>query len=129
MTFSDFLENALLNHAFKNTAYTQPTNLYVGLFTVAPNDAGGGTEVTGNGYARVNHNAWDTATAGATENTGAVTFAAASGGNWGTVSHIGIFDALTGGNLICHGALTTAKAVNDGDTAEFADGAIDITLD
>ena len=129
MSFSDYLENKLLDHVFKNTAFTQPANIYVALFTTAPNDTGGGTEVSGNGYARVLHNSWDVAAVGATENTGVVTFPQASGGNWGTVTHVGLFDASTVGNMLAWGTLSVSKAVNDGDTAEFADGAIDITLD
>lgn len=129
MSLSDYLEIKLLDHTLKNTAFTQPTNIYVALFTAAPTDAGGGTEVSGNDYARVNHNSWDAASGGATENTGAVTFPQASGGNWGTVTHIGLFDAPTSGNMLAWGALSTSKAVNDGDTAQFADGAMDVTLD
>lgn len=128
MSFSDYLENKLLDHAFKNTAFTQPTNLYIALFTAAPSDAGGGTEVSGGAYARVNHNAWDVAAAGATANTGEVLFAQATA-NWGTVTHVGIFDAATLGNLIAWAPLTTSKAINSGDQARFAAGDIDITLD
>lgn len=128
-SFSDYLENELLDHVFKVGAYTPATNLYVGLYTVAPTDAGGGTEVSGNNYARVNHDTWNTAASGATSNDGAVTFPQASGGNWGTVVAVGIFDAATNGNLLAWGDLTASKSVDDGDTAEFGDEEIDITLD
>lgn len=128
MSFSDFLENALLNHVFKNTAYTQPTNIYIGLYTVAPTDAGGGTEVSGGSYARTVMNAWDTASGGATANTNAVTFPTATA-NWGTVVAVGIFDAVTAGNLLAWSTLTASKSVDNGDTAEFAAGDIDVTLD
>lgn len=132
-SFSDFLENELLDHVFGNAAYSAPSNTYVGLYTAAPTDAGGGTEVSGNGYTRVtvanNATNWPAASGGAKSNGVAITFPTASGGNWGTVVAVGIFDAATLGNLLAWADLTTNKAVNDGDTAEFAIGDIDITLD
>lgn len=128
MSFSDYLENELLDHVFKVGSFTVPTNLYVALYTAAPSDAGGGTEVSGGSYARVNHNSWDVAAGGATENTGTVTFATATA-NWGTVTHVGIHDDLTAGNLIAWAALSASKSVDSGDTASFADGTLDITLD
>jgi hypothetical protein len=60
-------------------------------------------------------------------NSAAVEFSAASGGNWGTISHIGVMDASTGGNMIVHSALTTAKAINDGDVFRIPTGDLDIT--
>jgi hypothetical protein len=100
--------NEIIDHILKGTALAQETNLYLGLFTAAPTDAGGGTEVTGNGYLRIIHNAWDAAASKASANTGTAAFAAASGGPWGLVSHFGIFDALTTGVLLQHGMLATA---------------------
>ena len=127
-TFSTAMNNKLLDHILKTTSFAVPTNIYVALYTVAPTASGGGTEVSGNGYARKVHNSWDAGSSGATENTGALTFDPASGGNWGTVLAFGIFDAITGGNFLAWGDLTASKDVNDGDTAEFAAGALDITL-
>lgn len=128
-TFSNYLENALLDHVFKTSAYTVPTNLYIGLSTADPTDAGSGiAEPSGNGYARVNHNSWDAASGGAIENTGEITFPQATG-SWGTITHFFISDASTGGNMLAHGDLPTSKAITTNDTPRFADGAIDITLD
>lgn len=127
-SFSDYLENKLLDHVFKNTAYTQPTNLYVALFTSAPSDAGGGTEVSGGAYARVNCNAWDAAASGALDNTSAITFAQATAA-WGTVTHFAVIDATSAGNYIVWGTLTASKSIATGDTAQFAAGELDITLD
>jgi hypothetical protein len=50
--FSDYLEDKVLDHVFGGNAYTAPTTLYVALYTVAPTDTGGGTEVSGGAYAR-----------------------------------------------------------------------------
>lgn len=125
---SDHAENLLLNFLMTTGTATRPTSWYVALFTSAPNDAGGGTEVSGNGYSRQSVS-WDTAsgTGGTTANSGAVSFTA-SGSGFGTVTHIGIFDASTSGNLLWHGAMDTAKSVASGDVLQFAVGAIDLTI-
>lgn len=124
---SDWAENAALDWLLGGSSPTRPTTRYVALFTAAPNDAGGGTEVSGSGYAR-QAIASDAAAAGATQNTSTITFTA-SGGSWGTVTHIGIFSASTGGNLLWHGAMTASKTVGDGDSLAFAAGDIDFSLD
>ena len=124
---SDYAENLILNWLMKNTG-TAPSATYLALFTAAPSDSGGGTEVSGNGYAR-QAVTWDTAsgTGGTTSNSTAETFTA-SGGSFGEVTHIGIFDAATSGNLLWHGAMTSSKTVADGDSLQFAAGAIDLTI-
>lgn len=130
-SFSDYLENALLNHVFEGTAYTAPSTLYIGLYTTAPTDAGGGTEVSGNNYSRVSctpSTTFQTSTTGATQTIVAVTFPQATG-TWGTVTAFGIFDQATSGNLLAWGDLTLSKLIQNGDTASFASGDIDITLD
>jgi hypothetical protein len=139
---SDYLENFLVDHIFRTRTYTKPTALWVALFTTAPSDAGGGTEVTGGSYARVNLAPLDTnwnatqggtsgnssGTGGLTSNAVAITFPAPTA-NWGTVSHFGIFDASSAGNLLIWDALTTAKTINSGDAApSFAIGALQITV-
>lgn len=125
MSKSDYLENAVLNHVLRNTALTSPTTVYAALYTAAPTDAGGGTEVSGNAYARTAIT-FGAPSGGVVSNSAAVTFPTASGGNWGTIVAMGVFDALTVGNLLYWTTITN-KAVNDGDTAEFAIGDIDIT--
>ncbi len=125
---SDFSEKLLLDWLMTSGSATRPTAWYVALYTAAPSDSGGGTEVSGNGYIR-KAVAFDAASTpgGTTSNTGAVSFTA-SGGSWGTITHIGIFTAETGGNLLWHGGLTASKTVGDGDTIEFAIGNIDLTV-
>lgn len=125
---SDYSEKLLLDWMMTTGSATRPTAWYVGLFTAAPSDSGGGTEVSGNGYSRQSATfAAATSPGGTTDNTGSVSFTA-SGGNWGSITHIGIFDASTSGNLLWHGSLSSSKTVNDGDTLQFAAGAIDLTL-
>lgn len=125
---SDYSEKLLIDWLMTNGSATRPTAWYVALYTAAPSDSGGGTEVSGNGYAReaVTFDA-GSSPGGTTSNSGAVSFTAA-GGSWGTITHIGIFDASTSGNLLWHGALTAPKTVGDGDTLEFAVGNIDLTI-
>ena len=125
---SDHAEALLLDWLMTNGSATRPTAWYVALYTAAPSDSGGGTEVSGNNYAREAVTfAAATSPGGTTSNTGAVTFTA-SGGNWGSITHIGIHDAVSGGNLLWHGAMTASKTVNDGDTLEFSIGNIDLTI-
>lgn len=125
---SDHAEALLLDWLMTNGTATRPTAWYVALYTAAPSDSGGGTEVSGNGYSRQAVTfAAATSPGGTTSNTGAVSFTA-SGGNWGTITHIGIHDASTSGNLLWHGSMTASKTVADGDTLEFSIGNIDLTI-
>lgn len=125
---SDHAENLLLNFLMTTGTATRPTNWYLALYSAAPSDSGGGTEISGSGYSRQSVS-WDAAsgTGGTTSNSGNVTFTA-SGGNFGNVTHIGIFDASSGGNLLWHGAMAAAKQVNSGDSIQFATGSIDLTI-
>ena len=130
---SDYAENLILNWLMRGgTSGGQtdaPSSVYLALFTAAPSDSGGGTECSGNGYSRQTVAfAAATGTGGTTSNSGNVTFTA-SGGNFGLVTHIGIFDASTSGNLIWHGAMAgSGKQVNAGDSIQFATGSIDLTI-
>lgn len=128
-SLSDYAETHILDHTTGKTAYTKPT-AYVALYTAAPSDSGGGTEVSGSNYSRVTTAGadWNAASSGSTSNANVITFATPSG-SWGTVTHFGIFDAATTGNLLWWGALTTSKTIGSGDTASFAAGALTLTLD
>lgn len=140
---SDWLENGLVDLILRGQALTLPTNLHFALFTAAPSDSGGGTEVSGGSYARVSvarslanfagtqsagSTTASTGTGGVTSNNNAITFPAPTA-NWGVVTHWGVFDAASGGNLVFHGALTTSKTVNNGDAApSFAAAAFSLTF-
>lgn len=129
---SDYLENALINHIFRNTDYTRPANIYVALFTAAPSDSGGGTEVTGGSYARQAiptgaSSGWNAASGGATENTAVLNFPTATA-DWGTITHVGFFDASTSGNLLMHAALTASRTIANGDLFRFNAGELDVAL-
>ena len=131
---SDYLEGQVRAHVFRTASFTKPSALWIALFTAAPSDSGGGTEVAGGSYARVQRDPLDanwtaaSATDGKTDNAAAITFPAPSAG-WGVVTHFGIFDASSGGNLLFHGALTVAKTINASDPApSFGIAALSVTF-
>lgn len=122
---SDYLENEILDHILGTGAYTMPTTVYVGLSTGSFGDDNSGTELSGSNYARVSAT-FSAAASGTTSNSAAIEFAAATG-SWGSVSHFGIFDASSAGNLLIHGAFTTAKTIASGDILKISTGDLDIT--
>jgi len=129
-SFTDHTESLVLTWLLTSGTATRPTAWYVGLFTAAPSDTGGGTEVSGSGYARV---ATGTMTISGTSpttatNAAAIEFAAASGGNWGSIGWAAIFDAETSGNMLAWAALSTARTINDGDVLRIPAGDLDVTL-
>jgi hypothetical protein len=125
---SDFAEKLLLDWMMTTGTATRPTTWFLALYTAAPSDSGGGTEVTGNGYARQSLSFAAAATpAGTTSNTNAVEFTA-SGGSWGTITHVAIHTASTGGNMLWHGPMATSRTIGDGEKLNFAVGAVALTL-
>jgi hypothetical protein len=126
MSFTNYLETEILDHVFGGNAYTAPGTHYLALFTAAPGETGGGTECTGTSYAR--ETVAFTVSGNEATNSAAVEFATA-GNNWGTITHVGVFDALTSGNLMAYGTLSASKAVETGDVFRVPAGDLDITLD
>jgi hypothetical protein len=127
--FTNYAEDLVLDWLLTNAAATRPTAWYVALYTVAPGETGGGTEVSGGSYARTAVTFTVSGTAPTTaSNSAAVEFAAATA-SWGTVVAAGIFDASTSGNLLAFANLTTSKTVDSGDVLRFNTGEIDVTLD
>ena len=139
---SNYLENKLIDQRFRGQTAPATSTLYVGLLTSAPSDAGGGTEVSGGAYARVatasslanwagtqaaGSSTASSGTGGQTSNNAAITFPTPTAG-WGTVTHFGIYDAASGGNLLFHGALTIAKTINQADTVTFPAASLSVTF-
>jgi hypothetical protein len=139
---SNYLENNLVDFLLRAQSFTPGTARWVALYTAAPSDSGGGTEVTGGSYARAQLDAsatnWkntqdsgtgaSTGTGGATSNASTITFPSPTA-NWGVVTHFGVFDASSSGNLLFHGALTASKTINNGDPAPtFPTGSLVITF-
>lgn len=123
---SNYLENKLVDHSLGTTTFTKPTSVYVALYTASPTDADSGTEVSGFGYAR-QVATWSAGSGGASSNAGQLTFTA-SGGAFGTITHIGIRDASTSGNLLYWGSLTASRTISDGESLVFDIGSIIVTL-
>jgi hypothetical protein len=130
-SFSDNLEDKLIDHVFKTAPYSVPTNIYIALCTstVLDSSTGGSLpgEVSGGAYVRLVCNTWDAASGGATENTQVESFAQATA-DWGTITDFALLDHSSTGNVLGYGKLGTSKFVNSGDTAKFATGDIDVTL-
>lgn len=131
MTISNYLENNLIDWLLRGQAFTPPATVYVALFTAAPSDAGGGTEVTGGAYARGSlacslanfagtqgegTTEVSSGTSGVTSNNSAITYPTPSA-NWGICTHFGVFDAVTGGNLLFYGPLGVTRTISNGDPA------------
>jgi len=125
MSFTDTFETRVLTWVFTASSATRPTAWFVALYTAAPNDAGGGTEVSGAGYVR--KAATFTVSGDTASNSGAIEYPTATG-NYGTVSHVGIFDASSGGNLIAYAALAVSKTISTGDVLRIPAGDLDVTL-
>lgn len=126
MSFSNTFETRVLTWVFTAGGATRPTEWHVALYTAAPGDAGGGTEVSGGAYAR--QAVTFTVSGNTATNSAALEYPTATA-SYGTVTHVGVFDASTGGNLIAYAALTTSKAIDTGDVLRINSGELDITLD
>lgn len=140
---TNYLENRIIDWLLRGQSFSPPATTYAALFTSAPSDAGGGTEVSGGSYARVaitsSATNWrstqgdtstsSTGTSGTTVNNVDITFPAPTA-NWGTVTHFALFDASTSGNMLIWGALTTPKTINNGDAApKFTAGDLSFQID
>ena len=128
MSFSNSTETLVLNWLLTAGSATRPTAWYLALFTSNPDEDGSGTEVTTVGTAYARQTAAFTVSGNTASNSAAIEFPTATA-SYGTVSHVGVYDASTGGNLIAYAALTTAKAIDTGDVLRVNLGELDITLD
>ena len=125
---SNYLEDAVLDHVLGNTQYSPAANLYLGLWT-ADDGLEAGTltsEVSGGSYAR-EIITFDASSGGTADSASTVTFTTATA-NWGTITHVAIMDAASGGNVLFHGAVTTSKTIETGDTFQVSAGNLTITL-
>lgn len=126
MSLTNAFETTTLQWLLTTDTVTRPTTWYIALFTSDPTETGSaGTEVSGGSYARVS--ATFSVTGDTASNTAGIEFAAATA-NWGTITHIGIMDASTAGNMIIHAALTASKTIADGDVFRVPAGDLDVTL-
>ena len=128
MSFSNHLETEILDHVFGGNAYTAPGTLYLALFTSNPDEDASGTEVSTSGTAYARQTVAFTVSGNTATTSAAVEYSTATA-NFGTVSHVGVMDASTGGNLLAYAALTSSKVIETGDVFRVPAGDLDITLD
>lgn len=126
MSFTNYTETEVLEWLLTGGAVTRPTAWYVGLFTAAPGETGGGTEVSGGSYAR--ESATFTVTGNTASNSANIEFTEATA-SWGTITHAAIFDAVSGGNMLAYASLTASKTIDSGDILRIPAGDLDVTLD
>ena len=124
---TNYTEEKILNLVFRNVAYAPPAAVYAALFTGAPGEAGGGSEVSRGSYGRVAVT-FGVAADGQVTNTSEVDFGEASA-DWGTISHVAIFDAATAGNMLVYGAMASNKTINNGDATVWPPSTLTVVLD
>ena len=132
---SNYTENKVLDHALGTASWTAPGTVYLGLFTNTSGNAATNLEdgtltdevtTSGSAYGRQSI-AFGSASGGSASNSGTVTFSAATS-NWGTITHVAVMDASTGGNVLFWGAVTTSKTIESGDTFQVSSGNLSISL-
>ena len=126
MSLSNTAETLALTFLFTAGSATRPTSWYLGLHTSNPDEDNSGTEVTGGGYVRQSA-AFNVS--GNTATTSADIEYPTATADYGTVTHVGIYDASTSGNLLAYAALTASKTISSGDVFRIPAGDLDITLD
>lgn len=126
MSFTNDLETRVLQWALTTGSPTRPTAWFIGLFTAAPGEAGGGTEVSGGSYVR--QAVTFTVSGNLATNSAAVEWPTATG-TWGTITHVAVFDASTSGNMLVYATLTASKTIASGDVLRIPAGDLDVTLD
>lgn len=124
---SDYAENLTLNVLLRAQSHTGAAQTYVALYTADPTDSGTGTEASYTNYTR-KAVTWTAPANGVTQNTAQIDFPANGGASAATVTHVGVLDASSAGNLLFHSALTTSKTLQPGDVLSFAASALQITL-
>jgi hypothetical protein len=126
MSFSNYLETEILDHVFAGNAYTSPAAVYVSLHTANPDEDASGAEVSGGGYIR---QAGSFSVSGNTATTTAAIEYPTATADYGTVTHVAIWDAESAGNMLAYATLTASKTISSGDVFRIPSGDLDITLD
>jgi hypothetical protein len=128
MSLSNTFETHTLNYLFTTTSVTRPTAWYIALFTSNPDEDASGTEVSTSGTAYARQSVTFSVSGNTATNTAAIEFPTATA-SYGTVTHVGVFDAASAGNLIAYAALTTSKAIDTGDVLRLPANDLDVTMD
>lgn len=128
MSLSNTFETRVLTWLFTGDAVTRPSAFYIALFTSNPAEDASGTEVSTSGTAYARQSATFTVSGNEATNSAAIEFPTATA-SYGTVTHVGVYDASTAGNLIAYAALTTSKAIDTGDVLRLPANDLDVTMD
>jgi hypothetical protein len=130
--FSDYLEAQLINTTLRGATYTGGS-VFIALFTADPTDAGTGAELTDSGYIRqrahttVASDGFTVPANGSSSNTKNIIFPAIVDAQK-TITHWGIFDAQTSGNLLYHSSMLNPKTLDPTDVLSFPVGSLIVTL-
>lgn len=124
---TNYLETQLLNHVLRATPYSAPSTIYVALYTSAPGEAGGGTEVTGGSYTRQSV-AFTAPAPDSVSNTADVNFAVATA-DWGHIVAFALLDQAVGGNMLYYSTLTAPRDVLTNDQFRFPLGQLLVAED
>ena len=122
---SNYLELEILDHVLGTGAYTHPSTVYLGLSVASMAEDASGTELSGSAYARQSM-AFAAASSGSAATNATITFPTATG-SWGTVAYWSIWDAVSSGNMLIHGAFTASKAIGTGDILRVNSGDLTVT--
>ena len=128
LSLSNTFETNVLTWLFTGDAVTRPSAFYIALFTSNPAEDASGTEVSTSGTAYARQSATFTVSGNEATNSAAIEFPTATA-SYGTVTHVGVFDAASAGNLIAYAALSTSKAIDTGDVLRINSAELDVTLD
>ena len=124
---SDWLETAIGNSVLRGVALSIPATIYAALDSATQNDAAGGTELAGNGYARTAITFTTTAAGAGLFANNLCTFPTATA-NWLTITGMSIWDTITAGNMLLYTALDAAKYVGANDVFQFPAGSLTVTI-
>lgn len=128
MSFTNTFETHVLNYVFTTSSVTRPTAWYLALFTSNPAEDASGTEVSTSGTAYTRKAVTFTVSGNTASNSAEIEFPTATA-SFGTVTHFGVFDAASSGNLIAYGSLSTSKTIETGDVLRVPASDLDLTLD
>lgn len=128
MSFTNTFETHVLNYMFTTSSVTRPTAWYLALFTSNPAEDASGTEVSTSGTAYTRKAVTFTVSGNTASNSAEIEFPTATA-SFGTVTHFGVFDAASSGNLIAYGSLSTSKTIETGDVLRVPASDLDLTLD
>lgn len=125
---TNYLQGKLVNAIFNGVTFQGTGNYYAALFTSDPTKKGNqDDEVTDNSYERQSIT-FSSTQDGITTNSVEITFSPAEVG-YGTVTHIGVLDSPTGGNILFYKRFGVAIDVGEDKGVRIIEGNLSIELD